>query len=101
MNLGVGDNGVRILKEETVKKYLAKSTRPDKLGNYSLGLIAQEKKGIMGHGGAFKTQASVNWKRKELIIKIVQLRAKNGNPWDKALRQAAKKFFSQKMFHPQ
>ena len=97
MNLGVGDNGVRILKEETVKKYLAKSTRPDKLGNYSLGLIAQEKKGIMGHGGAFKTQASVNWKKKELIIKIVQLRAKNGNPWDKALRQAAKKFFSQKI----
>ena len=51
----------------------------------------------MGHGGAFKTQATVNWKRKELIIKIVQLRAKNGNPWDKALSQAAKKFFSQKI----
>ena len=30
MNLGVGDNGVRILKEETVKKLLATSSRPAK-----------------------------------------------------------------------
>ncbi len=29
MNLGVGDNGVRILKEETVKSILALTTRPD------------------------------------------------------------------------
>ena len=42
MNLGVGDNGVRILKEETVKSILATSTRPANLSdpNYSLGLRA-------------------------------------------------------------
>ena len=97
MNLGVGDNGVRILKEETVKKYLAQTTRPAGLGNYSLGLNAQEKVGTMGHGGAFKTQASVNWKNRELIIKIVQLRCKKGTPWDKALEQAANKFFARKI----
>ena len=40
MNLGVGDNGVRILKEDTVKSILAVSTRPKGLGGYSLGLTA-------------------------------------------------------------
>ena len=32
MNLGIGENGVRILKEETVKSILAVSTRPKGLG---------------------------------------------------------------------
>ena len=32
MNLGVGENGVRILKEETVKNLLAKSSRPKGMG---------------------------------------------------------------------
>ena len=36
MNLGVGDNGVRILGEETVKAILSVSTRPKGLGGYSL-----------------------------------------------------------------
>ncbi len=40
MNLGVGENGVRILKEDTVKELLAKSTRPKEMDGYSLGLSA-------------------------------------------------------------
>ena len=76
MNLGVGDNGVRILKEETVKSLLATSTRPEKLGKYSLGLQADFKNGTMGHGGAFGTSATVNWKTKTLILKVVQVRGK-------------------------
>ena len=40
MNLGLGDNGVRILKEETGKGILAVSTRPSNMGGYSLGLTA-------------------------------------------------------------
>ena len=96
MNLGVGDNGVRILKEETVKKYLAKSTRPEKLGRYSLGLLVNEKIGIMGHGGAWGTSCNVNWKKKELRLKVVQLNGKD-RPWDKELNKAANKFFSQKI----
>ena len=39
MNLGVGDNGVRILKEETVKEILAKSSRPKGLGGLSEPVI--------------------------------------------------------------
>ena len=94
MNLGIGDNGVRILKEETVKNLLATSTRPKNLGNYSLGLNVSAN-GWMRHGGAWGTSCSVNWKTRILSLKVVQF---NGQPrpWDKALYQAADKFFKQK-----
>ena len=63
MNLGVGDNGVRILKEETVKSILATSTRPANLSdpNYSLGLrapIADNENEWFGHGGTTRTSGS-------------------------------------------
>lgn len=94
MNLGIGDNGVRILKEETVKSILATSTRPNGLGNYSLGLGADFKKGTMGHGGAWGTSATVNWRTKELRIKVVQLRGDNNRPWNATINKAAQKFFA-------
>ena len=97
MNLGIGDNGVRILKEETVKAILATSTRPAALGNYSLGLGADFKKGTMGHGGAWGTSATVNWKEKELRLKVVQLRGYNDRPWNGAINKAAQKFFAMKV----
>ncbi len=95
MNLGVGENGVRILKEETVKELLAKSTRPVKFGGYSLGLVAPVKDtedSWFGHGGAWGTHCMVNWHRKELKLWVVQL---NGGPrpWNKAREKAEKKFF--------
>ena len=96
MNLGVGDNGVRILKEETVKSILATSSRPEGLGRYSLGLAADFAKGTMGHGGAWGTSANVNWKKKELRLKVVQLCGKD-QPWNKAIGYAANKFFSMKV----
>ena len=96
MNLGVGDNGVRILKEETVKSLLATSTRPEKLGKYSLGLQADFKNGTMGHGGAFGTSATVNWKNKTLILKVVQMRGKN-KALNASLKKAADKFFLKKI----
>ena len=98
MNLGVGDNGVRILKEDTVKSILAVSTRPKGLSGYSLGLNAPEpskdgEDSWFGHGGAWGTNCSVNWRRKQLKLWAVQL---NGGPrpWDKARDEAANKFFS-------
>ena len=94
MNLGIGDKGVRILKEETVKSILATSTRPNGLGNYSLGLGADFKKGTMGHGGAWGTSATVNWRTKELRIKVVQLRGDNNRPWNATINKAAQKFFA-------
>ena len=94
MNLGVGENGVRILKEETVKDILAKSTRPKGLGGYSLGLSAPEEdkeESWFGHGGAWGTNCSVNWHRKELKLWAVQFNG--GGKWNKAREEAAAKFF--------
>ena len=96
MNLGVGDNGVRILKEETVKSILAVTTRPNNLGGYSLGLNAPKVDGEnewFGHGGAWGTNCMVNWHKKQLKLWVVQV---NGSqPWNGAMNEAANKFFSQ------
>ena len=96
MNLGVGDNGVRILNEETVKSILAVTTRPDNLGGYSLGLNAPKVDGEnewFGHGGAWGTNCMVNWHKKQLKLWVVQV---NGSqPWEKAKNEAANKFFEQ------
>ena len=94
MNLGKGDNGVRILKEETVKSLLASSTRPAKLGKYSLGLTV-DGKGSLGHGGAWRTGCTVNWKKKQLQMHVVQINGYTRH-WATALKGAAKKFFDGK-----
>ncbi len=96
MNLGVGENGVRILKEQTVKELLAKSTRPKGMGGYSLGLGAPEEDkedSWFGHGGAWGTNCVVNWHRKELKLWVVQLTG-GPRPWDAARAKASEKFFS-------
>lgn len=96
MNLGVGDNGVRILKEETVKSILAVSTRPAGLGDYSLGLTApvvDSEDAWFGHGGAWGTNCVVNWHKKQLKLWVVQ--ASSGKRfWEKAMTAAAEKFFN-------
>ena len=96
MNLGLGEGGVRILREETVKSILAVTTRPDNLGGYSLGLNAPKVDGEnewFGHGGAWGTNCMVNWHRKQLKLWVVQLNG--GQPWTSAVNEAAEKFFSQ------
>ena len=98
MNLGMGDNGVRILKEETVKSILAVSTRPEGFDGYSLGLTAPEedsRDSWFGHGGAWGTNCSVNWHTKELRLWVVQ-KAGGPSPWDKEIDRAADRFFSSK-----
>ena len=97
MNLGLGENGVRILKEETVKSILATSTRPANLSdpNYSLGLRAPIKDGEdewFGHGGAWGTNCMVNWHKKELKLWACQF-CGGPRPWDKARNEAADRFF--------
>jgi CubicO group peptidase (beta-lactamase class C family) len=99
MNLGVGDNGVRILKEETVKSILAVSTRPTRMGGYSLGLTApvtDSDTAWFGHGGAWGTTCSVNWHKKQLKLWVVQLRG-GPRPWDRLRNAAADKFFATKI----
>ena len=104
MNLGVGDNGARILKEETVKSILAVSTRPANLAdpNYSLGLRAPLQDGEnewFGHGGAWRTSCFVNWHKKELKLFACQFcfGKKNRCQWKKDLHEAADKFFGMKI----
>ena len=96
VNLGVGDNGVRILKEETVKSILAVSTRPAGLGDYSLGLTApvvDSEDAWFGHGGAWGTNCVVNWHKKQLKLWVVQ--ASSGKRfWGEAMAAAAEKFFN-------
>ena len=96
MNLGVGDNGIRILKEETVKSILAVSTRPAGLGDYSLGLTApvvDSEDAWFGHGGAWGTNCVVNWHKKQLKLWVVQ--ASSGKRfWGEAMAAAAEKFFN-------
>ena len=96
MNLGVGDNGVRILKEETVKSLLAVTSRRAGFGGYSLGFTAPEKDDEnqwFGHGGALGTFCYVNWHRRELKLWAVQL-VDNPRPWDAKLNAASNAFFA-------
>jgi len=95
MNLGMGENGVRILEEETVKSILAVSTRPEGFGGYSLGLSApavDNEDAWFGHGGAFGTNCSVNWHKKELRLWAVQDQG-GAKPWSAPYEEAAKAFF--------
>lgn len=97
MNLGMGDNGVRILKEETVKSILAVSTRPENMGGYSLGLQAPVKDAEdawFGHGGAWGTNCMVNWHKKQLKLWVIQCGG-GPQPWNAQVGKAAEKFFAQ------
>ena len=97
MNLGMGDNGVRILKEETVKSILAVSTRPEKMSGYSLGLQAPVKDAEdawFGHGGAWGTNCMVNWHKKQLKLWVIQCGG-GPQPWNAQVGKAAEKFFAQ------
>ena len=99
MNLGMGENGVRILKEQTVKDILAKSTRPKGFEGYSLGLRAPEVDGEdqwFGHGGAWGTNCMVNWHKRQLKLWVVQT-CGGPRPWDKARNKAADEFFKTKI----
>jgi len=96
MNLGVGENGVRILKEETVKSILAVSVLPAEIAAYSLGLCApnvDSEDAWFGHGGAWGTNCVVNWHKKELRLWVVQFTG-GPQPWGPAFEEAAQKFFN-------
>ena len=96
MNLGMGENGVRILKEETVRNLLAKSTRPKGMGGYSLGLVAPEEDGVdewFGHGGAWNTQCSVNWHKRCLKLWTVQFYGEHRWEMCKKERETAAELF--------
>ena len=100
MNLGVGENGVRILKEETVKNLLAVSSRPKELGGYSLGLhteVEDHEDAWFGHGGAWGTRGYVNYHKKQLRLWVVQRAGGGPEPWQEALAKATEQFFAQQL----
>src|SRR5690606_1748745 len=79
MDLGLGENGVRILKEETVKNLLALSTRPKGLGGYSLGLSAPEEDSEdawFGHGGADRKSTRLNSSHVKISYAVFCLKKK-------------------------
>ncbi len=89
MNLGVGDNGARILSEKTMKKLICRPVGPR--SDYSLGWYVDYSKGKIGHGGAFGTQYSINWKKKHLGIFAVQQQG-GKPPWRELWNKAYDKF---------
>ena len=64
-------------------------------GNYSLGLTLWDD-GWIGHGGAYGTNAGVNWKTKELKLWVVQQIGPAPRPWGKLREEAENRFFSRK-----
>ena len=91
MNLGLGDNGVRILKEETVRNILGRSSRPASLPRYSLGFWCSDD-GWIGHGGAWGNEMQVNFDTKRLEVWLVQLGC-GPRPWEAARAEARGRFF--------
>jgi len=98
MNLGVGDNGVRLLKEETVKNLLCVSSRAKGLkGGYSIGFVTPERgkesdDAWVGHGGAWCNNCHVNWQHRRLRLWVVQYGGGDA-PWMPSLEKAAERFF--------
>ena len=91
MNLGMGENGVRILKEDTVRNLLAVSSRPEGMEGYSLGLLAPVRDtpdGWFGHGGAWRTSAMVNYHGRRLKLFVVQ----QLGPFESEFKQAFEKY---------
>ena len=100
MNLGVGENGVRVLKRETVKNLLAVSQRPKGIDpeGYSFGLVAPWEDGedsFFGHGGAWVSQCLVNWHKRELRLLAVQFN--HGYYFRDVCARAAERFFRHKV----
>jgi len=99
MNLGVGDNGVRILGADTVRSLLAVSTRPSELAasasGYSLGLVppvTDAEDAWFGPGGAWQTNCLVNWHKRRLKLWVVQ-QCGGRSPWAEPYARAAEAFF--------
>ncbi|MBR4938305.1 MAG: beta-lactamase family protein [Kiritimatiellae bacterium] len=102
MNLGVGENGVRVMKEETVRSILARSTAPKGWYGYSLGMVAPEKDkdtddAWFGHGGAWVSKCMVNYHRKQLKLLVVQLVGGNCYRFRDLSDKAADRFFKTKI----
>ena len=105
MNRGVGDNGVRILKAETVMNLLEKDQIPPTAVvrenyRYSLGLQIDGASGWYGHGGAWATDCRINPKEGKLKFLAQQISyvwpKEEPKPFLDALHRAEDEFLSRK-----
>ena len=105
LNRGVGDNGVRILKAETVRDLLEKSQLPEGVpgsrGGYSLGFhVDAGDSGWYGHGGAWATNCRMNPRTRQLRFLAQQIvgreQDKEPKPFMTAYEKAANRFMNLK-----
>ena len=75
-NRGWGVN-TRILSEKIMKEWFAKQTPEGVPNKYSFGMDVNPEQGRIGHGGAWRTNLSVDWKNGTLRVYVVQVDSPN------------------------
>ena len=70
-NRGYGRYG-RILSEKVMREWFAKQTPDGIPEKYSFGMNVDPERGLISHGGAWRTDLSVDWKNGTLRIYFVQ-----------------------------
>ena len=60
-NRGLGANGVRVLKEATMREWYKKQTGPKVKESYSFGMWVDEARHTISHEGAWRTVGEANW----------------------------------------
>lgn len=83
MNRGIGDNGVRILGEKTVKTLLECDQIPEGAETkkpYSLGLHVDGTSGWYGHGGAWSTNCRIHPEKRKLKLLALQIESDGSEP---------------------
>ena len=105
LNRGVGDNGARILKAETVMELLEKDQIPatavvKENYRYSLGLQVDGASGWYGHGGAWTTDCRINPREDKLKFLAQQIDyvwpKEEPKPFLDALHRAEDEFLKRK-----
>jgi len=69
---GQGANGRRILSESSCLEWYRSQTPADAKKRYSFGMDVCPEKHTIGHGGAYATHASANWKDRTCTVDFVQ-----------------------------
>jgi len=70
---GVARNGKRILSEKACTEWYRRQTPPGVRESYSFGMRVNEAAGEIGHGGAYKTDATANWRNGTCEVRFVQM----------------------------
>ena len=98
VNGGVGDNGARVLKPETVDGILASKQTPEAVEKpYSLGLWVDH--AWFGHGGALMTDGKMNREKRAVMVLMVQQTGDWEHPCRTTWRAAGERYFNENIDH--